>query len=241
MIRACTHMTPSIYLFYQPLQFFICALLLLFLLLLCFPQLPLCTDIVWVVLVVCSPCLHTGTKSNAFLCVLKKRKTFCVVGFSRTACSSVVTLSSPSCSWMQMSLLWKTQTKYQRSEMTRHSKDTVTHVILWISRFGKNMNWWLKWEWKNDNRASIMSFALQKCMAVCSWVSACSSTFFARRCVYSTQCVRGWVRKLLQLSLSPLWSLLSWRVWDSRVSHTWDTELLLGSFLSVVMHKQEKK
>lgn len=103
------------------------------------------------------------------------------------------------------------------------------------------MNWWLKWEWKNDNRASIMSFALQKCMAVCSWVSACSSTFFARRCVYSTQCVRGWVRKLLQLSLSPLWSLLSWRVWDNRVSHTWDTELLLGSFLSVVMHKQEKK
>lgn len=105
----------------------------------------------------------------------------------------------------------------------------------------KNMYWWLKWEWKNDNRASIMSFALQKCMAVRSWVSACSSTFFARRCVYSTQCVRGWVRKLLQLSLSPLWSLLSWRVWDSRVSHAWDTELLLGSFLSVVMHKQEKK
>lgn len=86
-----------------------------------------------------------------------------------------------------------------------------------------------------------MSLALQKCMAVHSWVSACSSTFFARRCVYSTQCVRGWVRKLLQLSLSPLWSLLSWRVWDSRASHTWDTELLLGSFLSTVMHIQEKE
>lgn len=63
--------------------------------------------------------------------------------------------------------------------------------------------------------------------------SAAVSTFLARRWVYSKQCARGWIRKLLQLSLSPLWSLLSWRVWDSRASHTCATELPLGSFLCI--------
>lgn len=67
------------------------------------------------------------------------------------------------------------------------------------------------------------------------------STFFASRCVYSRHCVRGWIRTLLQLSLSRLWSRLSWRVCDRRATQTWATVLLLGSFLTTCKQAQVKR
>lgn len=72
------------------------------------------------------------------------------------------------------------------------------------------------------------------------WVWSYNSTFLASRCVYSRQWVSGWMRKLLQHSLSPLWSLLSWRVWDRRATQTWVTEWLLGSFLSTFRQKTKR-
>lgn len=119
------HKRAFIYFFYQPPQFLCSALFLLFFLFLCLLQLPLCTHVFRVVLVVCPPCLHTDTYSHAFLFLFGwlTESFFSVASFTLTVCNSVVTLSSPSCSWVQTSLLWKQKTtRWDGTAQKEHSE-----------------------------------------------------------------------------------------------------------------------
>lgn len=145
-----------IYFFYQPPKLFCRTLLLLFLLFLCFLQFSLCTHILWVVLVVRPPCLQTSTHtySCAYFCLFRKRKVFWVAAFSLTVCSSVVTLSSPSCSWEQMSLLWK--------------YDVERNTTMWDGRPQRAPEWFQRTMGKSQTRKVAAFLASSQLHCTCT-------------------------------------------------------------------------